>query len=126
MRSRRCGHDDDDDDDDDDQVLLLPVLAAAAVAVEEDRITVAYIRAQTFFAKHHAYSAVAHEQGIHYLSRRLNQILENHIRLHMPEISKRVKYLLREAYEVQERYGGECGQVFCLPACLPACLPLLG
>jgi len=46
---------------------------------------------QTFFAKHHAYSAIAHEQGIHFLSRRLNQILENHIRLHMPEISKKVK-----------------------------------
>ena len=64
---------------------------------------------QSFFLKHHAYSAVAHEQGIHFLSRRLNQILENHIRLHMPEISKKVKYLLREAYEVQERYGSGCG-----------------
>ena len=46
---------------------------------------------QNFFADRPEYSAIAHEQGIHFLSRRLNQILENHIRLHMPEISKKVK-----------------------------------
>ncbi|EKX42816.1 hypothetical protein GUITHDRAFT_40367, partial [Guillardia theta CCMP2712] len=43
-----------------------------------------------FFQKHHAYAAISSEQGIPYLSRRLNNILENHIRLHMPEISKKV------------------------------------
>jgi replication fork clamp-binding protein CrfC len=48
---------------------------------------------QAFFAKNPAYSALAHEQGIPFLSHRLNQILENHIRLQMPEIRKKVKYL---------------------------------
>jgi dynamin 1-like protein len=48
---------------------------------------------ETFFAKHPAYSALAREQGIPFLSHRLNQILEDHIRPQMPEIRKKVKYV---------------------------------
>jgi len=65
---------------------------------------------ETFFANHPAYSALAREQGIPFLSHRLNQILEDHIRPQMPEIRKKIDCMLSKAREEQERYGGDCGQ----------------
>ena len=63
-----------------------------------------------FFASHPAYSRVANEQGTLFLSKRLNSILEGHIREHMPDISKKVKVMLREAQEELQQYGGEGAQ----------------
>mmetsp|Transcript_16665 Transcript_16665/g.45364 ORF Transcript_16665/g.45364 Transcript_16665/m.45364 type:complete len:91 (+) Transcript_16665:400-672(+) len=52
---------------------------------------------QEFFIKSPSYSHIAKKQGTVYLSHRLNAILEDHIRSCMPDISNRVKTMLRDA-----------------------------
>mmetsp|Transcript_26133 Transcript_26133/g.60319 ORF Transcript_26133/g.60319 Transcript_26133/m.60319 type:complete len:676 (-) Transcript_26133:628-2655(-) len=58
-----------------------------------------------FFETHPAYSRVAHEQGSGFLSKRLNSLLEGHIRQVLPDISKKAKAMLREASEELTKYG---------------------
>jgi len=50
-----------------------------------------------FFSSRAEYAHLAQRQGTMYLSKKLNSILEDHIRSCMPDISHRVKVMLRDA-----------------------------
>jgi len=65
---------------------------------------------QEFFIKSPSYSHIAKKQGTVYLSHRLNAILEDHIRSCMPDISNRVKTMLRDATAELEQIGGDDSQ----------------
>lgn len=64
-----------------------------------------------FFSSHPAYSRIAHEQGTHFLSKRLNAILEGHIRQVLPDIAKKAKAMLKDASEELQKYGDGGAQV---------------
>eukprot|EP00286_Rhodomonas_abbreviata_P023109 CAMPEP_0181296234 /NCGR_PEP_ID=MMETSP1101-20121128/4588_1 /TAXON_ID=46948 /ORGANISM="Rhodomonas abbreviata, Strain Caron Lab Isolate" /LENGTH=787 /DNA_ID=CAMNT_0023401071 /DNA_START=45 /DNA_END=2408 /DNA_ORIENTATION=+ len=60
-----------------------------------------------FLSGHPAYAHLAQKQGTLFLSRRLNAILEDHIRGCMPGISAKIKDKLREAQEKLHQYGDD-------------------
>ncbi|EKX42826.1 hypothetical protein GUITHDRAFT_111196 [Guillardia theta CCMP2712] len=60
---------------------------------------------QLFFENHPVYRNSKFEKGIPMLSKRLSSVLEAHIRTQLPEISKKIKSMLRETQEDLVRYG---------------------
>ncbi len=72
-----------------------------------------------FFATHPAYTHLAARQGTMYLSKKLNLILEDHIRACMPEISQRVKVMLRDAQIELKQYGDDdTRKIVCVYVCM--------
>mmetsp|Transcript_22599 Transcript_22599/g.53413 ORF Transcript_22599/g.53413 Transcript_22599/m.53413 type:complete len:794 (-) Transcript_22599:1916-4297(-) len=63
-----------------------------------------------FLANHPSYSHIAIKQGTIFLSRRLNAILEDHIRACMPSISSKIKVMLHQAQQELQQFGDEDSQ----------------
>lgn len=72
-----------------------------------------------FFANATPYTHIAARQGTLYLSKKLNSILEDHIRACMPEIGSRIKVMLRDAQDELQQYGDDDARAYPLPCLCP-------